>query len=360
MRFISPFLKRVVYPGLSRSGCLRRHTRDTPVVLTYHGLLPPGYKTFDPVLDGNLVTPQRFRQHLQFLAKHYHMISPEGFLRWINGDERLPANSVLLTCDDGLRNNLTDMLPILQEFRLTCLFFVTSTGLNGNPAMSWCDEFLLMLLAGPSVIRLHWPDMNINLDGEGVREKAQSSWELVKHVSRFDESKRDSVKERLRDHLGLSKDWNAKYHDDPVLSRRFLTMADRELRELAASGMTIGAHTSHHPLLPRLSEELAWNEICENREHLQQILGQQIWAFAYPFGNCEAVTSREIKMAKNAGFTCAFINEDRGSVSKNRYSMPRIHVTAEMTMAELEAHLSGFHRSMRRALMPAPEIATAS
>src|SRR5579872_815198 len=144
MRFISPFLKRVVYPGLSRSGCLRRHTRDTPVVLTYHGRLPPGYKTFDPVLDGNVVTPQRFRQHLQFLAKHYHMISPEGFLRWINGDERLPPWSVLLTCDDGLRNNLTDMLPILQEEGLRCIFFVTGSSASETRSMLWYEELYLL------------------------------------------------------------------------------------------------------------------------------------------------------------------------------------------------------------------------
>ena len=37
---------------------------------------------------------------------------------------------MLLTCDDGLQNTLTDMLPVLQELGLSCLFFVTGASLS--------------------------------------------------------------------------------------------------------------------------------------------------------------------------------------------------------------------------------------
>lgn len=360
MKLISPLLKHLVYPGLSRSGYLRRREHETPVVLTYHGLLPPGYKPIDPVLDGNLVTPEQFRRHLEFLRRHYHVISPESFLRWINGDEHLPVNSVLLTCDDGLRNNLSEMLPILLEFRFACLFFVTSAGLDGIPAMLWCDELLLMLLEASSTVIVEWPDIAINLRAEGRQGKTKLWWELVRRFSRLDHEERELLLGRLRDHLGLSENWKSIYHHDSRLSRRFALMLGAEVQELVEAGMSIGAHTSQHSLLPQLPAEMARKEISENRERLKQTLGHEIWALAYPFGNSEAVTSREIEMVEKAGFACAFINENGESVFTNRYAIPRVHVTAGMTMGELEAHLSGFHRSLRNIFLPSQEPVTAN
>src|SRR5437879_11125064 len=51
MRFVSPVLKRVVYPALSRIGYLHRHARRAPLtVVTYHGVLSFGYPVTDPQL----------------------------------------------------------------------------------------------------------------------------------------------------------------------------------------------------------------------------------------------------------------------------------------------------------------------
>ena len=116
MKLVSPLLKHVVYPSLSRAGYLRRTAEIGPVVLTYHGVLPAGYKIIDPQLDGNLVSPESFRRQLEFLKKRYNVISPAGISgAGAKADHELPSRSVLLTCDDGLRNCLFDMLPIASR-----------------------------------------------------------------------------------------------------------------------------------------------------------------------------------------------------------------------------------------------------
>jgi hypothetical protein len=69
-------------------------------------------------------------------------------------------------------------------------------------------------------------------------------------------------------------------------------------------------------------------------------------ALAYPFGNAEAVSVRESEMARGAGFRCAFMNvEERAS--DEWFAFPRIHVSSATTASELEAHVSGFYRSVR-------------
>src|SRR6266513_5422022 len=115
MRLVSPLLKHVVYPGLSRLGYLRRLATPAPSVVTYHGVLPREYQVRDVALDGHLVTAKAFTEQILLLKKNYNIISPEQFLQWCEGQLDLPRRSVLLTCDDGLLNAMTDMLPIVRK-----------------------------------------------------------------------------------------------------------------------------------------------------------------------------------------------------------------------------------------------------
>jgi hypothetical protein len=116
MRLVSPLLKHAVYPALHHMGWLDRVMPPGGyAVVNYHGVIPSDHSPSEPFLDGNLVPPETFRRQLRFLKSHYHVIHPEDFRAWIAREVRLPPRAVLLTCDDGLLNTLTDILPILQS-----------------------------------------------------------------------------------------------------------------------------------------------------------------------------------------------------------------------------------------------------
>src|SRR5215467_10280252 len=111
MRIISPLLRHVIYPGLSRSGYLRRLASDTPVVLTYHGVVPDVNVLGSAVLHDHLVTADVFIKQMRLLKSGYNVISPKEFRQWSRGECKLLPRSVLLTCDDGLVNASKVMLP---------------------------------------------------------------------------------------------------------------------------------------------------------------------------------------------------------------------------------------------------------
>ena len=57
---------------------------------------------------------------------------------------------------------------------------------------------------------------------------------------------------------------------------------------------------------------------------------------------------REIEIAKHAGYACAFVNYGGGfETTVPAFAVPRVHVTADMTLGEFEAHVSGLHRDLR-------------
>jgi peptidoglycan/xylan/chitin deacetylase (PgdA/CDA1 family) len=136
--------------------------------------------------------------------------------------------------------------------------------------------------------------------------------------------------------------------------RRFGLLNRNELRQLVDQGMSIGSHTLNHPMLSQQTSELAWREISESRSLLENAIGRRVWALAYPFGDPASVTTREMQMAEQAGFECAFMNVGGGfGASLPRFALPRVHVTADMSLAEFEAHVSGFYRDFRSRLLGA-------
>ena len=125
--------------------------------------------------------------------------------------------------------------------------------------------------------------------------------------------------------------------------------------------MTIGAHTMSHPILSQLPRELARAEIMECRAKLEAALHKPIWAFAYPFGDAASVSSEIVTCAKGAGYDGAFLNIGGGlGVDLPRFALPRIHVTSEMSLAEFDGHVSGFHAELQRRTGRAPSIAEGS
>jgi hypothetical protein len=79
-----------------------------------------------------------------------------------------------------------------------------------------------------------------------------------------------------------------------------------------------------------------------------------------------------LRLAEQAGFRCAFMNVGGGFGAKinhwkinhpkvsgakiNRFALPRVHVTADMSLFEFEAHISGFYRSLRKRLLGGDEL----
>lgn len=348
MKIVSPFLKRVLYPALSTAGVFHRTSAAGLAVVTYHGVVPQGYQLGDAALDGNLVTAEMLRRQLRLLKAHYNVISPEDALAWREERGELPPRAVLVTCDDGLLNCLTDMLPVLRQEKVSCLFFVTGASAGDSRKMLWYEGLFLLLMRAP-VGHFEISSDDVAIQGElGSRELRRAIWwNSVKRLSQVDEGRRTSFLRTARTHFGLEAE--RVFEENPVSCRRFGLLTCSELRELASAGMTIGAHTLSHPMLSQLPIELAYDEISESRRRLESAVQQRVWAFAYPFGDPQSVTPEVLAMPQKAGYAAAFLNFGGGlGTDLPPYALPRVHVTAEVNLAEFEAHVCGFYARLQQ------------
>ena len=334
---------------MSRARLFSRRIGDGEVcVLTYHGILPEGRAAGGSPVEGALLSAEQFRRHLRFLKSRYCLISPELFHAWLKDGAPLPQRAVLLTCDDGLLNVLTEMVPILLEEGARCLFFVTGGSLEETAECLWYDELYRMLSDAPGDAVVAVGGKAARKDSWTAKDLAGNWWSLVQEYSALNFGDRKNTLRSLRTEWRLRDDW--RWCEDEQETRRCRLLNREELLQLVSQGMTVGAHSMSHPLLTKMSAELAEQEIRECKTRLESCSQREVWAFAYPFGHEGSASGREMTMAERAGYACAFLNCGGGLLRRTspRFGLPRAHVTAQMNLAEIEAHLSGFHEALQR------------
>ena len=94
-----------------------------------------------------------------------------------------------------------------------------------------------------------------------------------------------------------------------------------ELRELGGSGLAeFGAHGYLHLDLTQASERELERETAEARERLEDALGTQVRAFAYPYGRASEAA---VEAVRRSGYELAFTTQ-KARLDRNRASLWRL------------------------------------
>jgi peptidoglycan/xylan/chitin deacetylase (PgdA/CDA1 family) len=99
------------------------------------------------------IEPKEFRAQMECLKYNgYQTISLPKFLEYLRVDGAPPARMVVLTFDDGFRNNYTEAFPILQAHGFTATIFLTTDYINR--VCSWEKHDLI-----PELPLLSWEEI---------------------------------------------------------------------------------------------------------------------------------------------------------------------------------------------------------
>lgn len=98
-------------------------------VVMYHYVRPLAHSAYP---DLKALKLRDFLGQLDWLARHYFMISPQDLAAALHSGARLPPRPCLLTFDDGYSDHFQHVFPALQARGLKGLFFAPSTSLLGG------------------------------------------------------------------------------------------------------------------------------------------------------------------------------------------------------------------------------------
>lgn len=107
-------------------------------LLVYHTVEPKTDKKEGVMQKHYHILPENFRAQMQYLKDNgYAVIPMKVYLDSINKGTEIPKKSVVLTFDDGWKNQYDYAYPILKEFGYTATFYIISNTVNGKSYMTW-------------------------------------------------------------------------------------------------------------------------------------------------------------------------------------------------------------------------------
>lgn len=130
-----------------------------------------------------------------------------------------------------------------------------------------------------------------------------------------------------------------------------LLMTPAEARDLANRGFEIAAHSRTHPDLTSLTEKDLEDEVAGSRKELEDLLGEPVRTFCYPYGFYNA---RTMEAARKAGFHAARSTR-RMTPGKQepRFDLPARSISGEMSLPRFALTVTGY-RLMERLREPVP------
>ena len=106
---------------------LLRFSNRHPRVVFWHGVA----QNPDSRIEAEIADFDNFKKQIQYLKKHYHIISVQEFTERYE-EHKWDGNEVCLQFDDGFKNNLTIAAPFLYEQRIPFVVFISTNHIEAT------------------------------------------------------------------------------------------------------------------------------------------------------------------------------------------------------------------------------------
>ena len=261
-------MKNAVLRTSWRFPLIRTVSSCRPVILLYHDTPAAPCQ---PSLDRGV-----FERHIRFLTEYFDVISAGNRLERRRVLDRI---QVLVTFDDGFRNNAEVAVPILRKYRVPALFFISSR--HATPGRYLWFSYLLALerhfRGNGFTFRGEFMDMAPARRSATVGRLREQLLNLTPHPSAMYEAI-DEELPRLEDLVPRGE-----------LLDRYAGMTAEQVQEIAADPLfDIGVHTADHPFLTKCSPDEAVSQIEANRIWIERQTSRPCRTIAYPSGDYDS------------------------------------------------------------------------
>jgi peptidoglycan/xylan/chitin deacetylase (PgdA/CDA1 family) len=290
--------------------CNKAYNRNGALILLYHSVPGPEAQTWvDPRYA---VSPSTFESQMRFLAAHRHVISMTELVQALRRRDPVKRGSVVITFDDGYRDNLEVAAPILARYGLSATLYLP-TGYVNREESQWIDRLFVMF----KTRRKHKLVLN----------------EQPSHMFDLRLRKNSLRAYLLAERMLLSSNW-AEREDllvaieaqlCPERAPPRLTLNWNEVQQLVNRfhNFEIGVHTRNHIDLPAHDATTVLAELTQCVTDVEEAINKRATHFSFPYGRSDFETR---ELAKKAGFHSASVTHpSRTETSESDlFALPRL------------------------------------
>ena len=299
-------------PGVP--GTLRRFSAARGLIFTLHRVLPDAPASFAP--NSILQIRPDFLEAVIVRTREagFDIVDLDEAARRIIAGDAKPF--VVLTFDDGYRDNLVHALPILRKHAAPFTLYIP-TGLIDGVGLVWWQA-LEDIIAANDVVVFEMPEGPYYGDAGTLEQKSATFAQVYERYRKMPEPDREASIRTLAERYGF----------DLAAHCRDLIMDWSELKTFANDPLcTIGAHTVYHYELSKLEERQMRAEIEQSANVLEAQFGKRPKHLSYPIGGVAAAGPREFTAATDLGFATAVTTRPGGLYAEHAAHMnalPRV------------------------------------
>lgn len=232
-----------------------------------------------------------FNRQMEWLYRAgWQTVSLDRVKECLDKNLALPAKSLVITFDDGHKDNYFQALPVLKKYGFSALVYLTA-GYIGTTKYT-------------------------------VKTAAGRQWLAKKPAN-----------------------WDAR---DTVNFRKFEFLSWEEIREMKAAGLDFGAHTLNHPHLTELALLEQQREIRDAKKLIEDNLGVAVKHFCYPYQDFNRETEDLVRQAGFLTGSYAPSHYDLTFYWDNAYALERISIFGRMGLKKFSMLVTGSYQRWRR------------
>ncbi|HEU0046386.1 MAG TPA: polysaccharide deacetylase family protein [Nitrososphaera sp.] len=277
-------------------------------ILTFHRLT----RQRDPFFPGLPV--EVFARQVEFLAGNYTLVDLAELIRQLERGKSIPKNAVVLTFDDGYRDNYELAFPVLRRYQIPATIFLTTAFVSEQDIL-WNDKVCFALK------HTKCTEMTVNCDGERhfwlhtIEQRLAAAKEMLWYLFHIAHTHKLAFIDQLLTQLDI--------HDFGELWESMLTWG--QIRHMKQNGVNFGAHTVTHPVLSRLPLEQAREEVQRSKRDIEREIDGPVDLFAYPVGRPLDFNEDLKTLVRELGFKAAVTTVfGTNTAETDRYALHRV------------------------------------
>lgn len=260
------------------------------------------------------LNPREFSAQLDLLGQSAEFLGAEDIVDILEGRKPLPPRSVVITFDDGFREQYEIAWPILQEKGIPAIFFVNTKPIEDDFVTTTHKIHLIRAYTPPNMLITMLKDI---MEMENI-SMAFPNEKIAQSIKIYDTPENAQIKYFLNcvlteqeQHLVIDRCFSILGFDEPQVNKD-LYMTKDMIKDLAQNG-ALGTHGHAHRPLGLLDEKEALTDFKLSIKKIKKWTGYTISSLSFPFGFREACSEKVASYAQKCDVKFAFTMERAGN-----------------------------------------------
>lgn len=285
-------MKKIIFSNILNKLIYNKGGKNNFIILLYHRIGEVEYNSIPSMVHA---TQDEFEREIIFLKRHYNIISCSELLDVFRYNISLPKRSLIITFDDGYKDNYTNAFPVLKKYNIPAIIFLSTNYIGEKNGLFWIDKvaWIIDSIQKESVDIPGLGSLSLN----SIKSKNKTKLTIIRYLTKIQDSQKNEIIDSLCRQL--------KVEIRNEIAKE-LYLSEDEIRDMSKNGIMFGGHGCSHSILTKISIKQAMNEVRESKIIIERIIEKKIDFFAYPNGSFNDFNEQIIEIVQNSGYRLAF------------------------------------------------------